>query len=111
MGKIVFKTPQEIETELLEQWRKSASLSRRRFKIGEALYQVNGTPLVELIASLLARLPEPQKTIATIAYNESGSFDRLDPFILQFSQALEMSEEEVDEFFRYCIEEEWRNIQ
>ena len=99
------------EQEIVESWRKSASLSRRRFKIGEALYQVNGTPLVELIEALLAGLPEPQKTVATIAYNESGRFDRLDPFVLQFSQALEMSEEEVDEFFRYCIEEEWRNIQ
>ena len=96
--------------EALEAWRQSASLSRRRFKIGEALYQVNGTPLVELIEALLAGLTEPQKTVATIAYNESGRFDRLDPFVLQFSQALGMSEEEVDEFFRYCQNEDWNNI-
>ena len=103
-GEPISVTPVEIS---IEQWRKSASLSRRRFKIGEALYQVNGTPLVELIEALLAGLPEPTKTVATIAYNESGSFDRLDPFILQFSQALGMSEEETDDFFKFCMNEEW----
>ena len=91
----------------VEKWRETASLSRRRFKIGEALYQVNGTPLVELIEALLAGLPEPDKTIAGIAYRESAQFDRLDPFILQFSQALGMSEEQTDEFFRFCLEEQW----
>ena len=91
----------------VEKWRKSASLSRRRFKIGEALYTHNGSPLVELIEALLAGLPEPDKTIAGIAYRESAQFDRLDPFIVQFSQALGMSEEETDEFFRYCHNEEW----
>ena len=101
------KKKADIESELLEQWRKSASLSRRRFKIGEALYQVNGAPLVELIEALLAGLPEPQKTVATISYEHTGNFDRLDPFILQFSQALGMSEEETDEFFQFCLEEAW----
>ena len=104
-------TLQEIEDGIIEMgvslWRKSASLSRRRFKIGEALYTHNGTPLVELIEALLAGLPEPQKTVATIAYNESGRFDRLDQFVVDFSQALGMSEEQVDEFFRFCIDEEW----
>lgn len=95
------------EAEQLEQWRQSASLSRRRFKIGEALYLVDGTPLVQLIEALLAGLPEPTKTVATISYEQSGNFDRLDPFILQFSGALGMSEEETDAFFHYCINEEW----
>ena len=93
--------------QLVESWRKSASLSRRRFKIGEALYQVNGTPLVQLIEALLAGLPEPNKTVATIAYNESGRFDRLDQFVVDFSQALGMIEEQTDEFFRFCLEEQW----
>lgn len=91
----------------VEKWRETASLSRRRFKIGEALYQVNGTPLVQLIEALLAGLPEPTKTVATISYEQSANFDRLDPFILQFSGALGMSEEETDAFFHYCINEEW----
>ena len=97
--------PNETLSKLWE--RNIMSVSRRKFKIGEALYQVNGTPLVELIEALLAGLPEPTKTVATISYKQSGSFDRLDPFILQFSQALGMSEEEVDEFFRYCLDEGW----
>ena len=104
-------TLQEINDGITEMevslWRKSASLSRRRFKIGEALYTHNGSPLVELIEALLEGLPEPQKTVATIAYNESGRFDRLDQFVVDFSHALGMSEEETDEFFRYCHNEEW----
>jgi hypothetical protein len=96
---------EEVE---LAQWRQSATLSRRRFKIGEAVYKVNGTPLVELIEALLVGLPEPQKTIASISYNESNSFDRLDAFVVQFGQALEMSEEEVDDFFQFCINEGWK---
>ena len=109
-------TAQEIADEIaylespeyeVEKWRSTATLSRRRFKIGEALYQVNGTPLVELIEALLAGLPEPQKTVATISYEHTGNFDRLDPFILQFSQALGMSEEQVDDFFQFCLEEAW----
>lgn len=104
-------TLQEINDGITEMevslWRKSASISRRRFKIGEALYQVNGTPLVELIEALLAGMPEPTKTVATIAYNESGRFDRLDQFVVDFSQALGMSEEETDEFFQFCIDEAW----
>jgi len=96
---------EEVE---LAQWRQSATLSRRRFKIGEAVYKVNGTPLVELIEALLVGLPEPQKTIASISYNESNSFDRLDAFVVQFGQALEMSEEEVDDFFKFCINEGWK---
>ena len=98
---------QPSEAEQLEAWRSTASLSRRRFKIGEALYQVNGTPLVELIEALLAGLPEPQKTVATIAYNESGRFDRLDQFVVDFGSALGMTDEQVDDFFRYCLEEAW----
>jgi hypothetical protein len=99
---------QPTEEERLEQWRQTASLSRRKFKIGEAVYKVNGTPLVELIEALLAGLPEPQKTVASISYNESNSFDRLDAFVVQFGQALEMSEEEVDKFFQFCIDEAWQ---
>ena len=110
-------TQAEIDTEILhlesddynvEQWRQSASLSRRKFKIGEAVYKVNGTPLVQLIEALLAGLLEPQKTVASISYNESNSFDRLDAFVVQFGEALEMSEEEVDEFFQFCIDEAWQ---
>jgi hypothetical protein len=96
-----------IDFELI-QWRQSTSLSSRKFKIGEAIYKVNGTPLVELIEALLAGLPEPQKTVASISYNESNSFDRLDAFVVQFGQALEMSEEEVDDFFQFCIDEAWQ---
>ncbi len=96
------------EEERLEQWRQSASLSRRQFKVGEALYEVNGTPLEQLIKTLLAGLPEPQKTIATKEYESAGSFDRLNPFVLQFSTALGMSEEELDDFFQFCIDEAWK---
>jgi hypothetical protein len=99
---------QPSEEEVLEQWRQSASLSRRKFKIGEAVYKVNGTPLVQLIEALLSGLPEPQKTIASISYNESNSFDRLDAFVVQFGEALEMSEGEVDDFFQFCIDEAWK---
>ena len=105
-------TKQEIQDALPEaekhEWRESTSLSRRKFKIGEAIYKVNGTPLTQLIEALLAGLPEPQKTIASISYNESNSFDRLDAFVVQFGQALEMSEEEVDDFFQFCIDEAWQ---
>ncbi len=92
----------------LTQWRQSTSLSRRKFKVGEALYEVNGTPLMQLIEALLAGLSEPDKTIASISYNESNSFDRLDAFVVQFGEALGMSEEEVDDFFQFCIDEDWR---
>lgn len=95
-------------TDLQLEWRKSASLSRRRFKIGEAIYQVNGAPLKDSIATLLEGLSEPQKTVATIAYQESGQFDRMDDFVVQFSSELGMTEEETDEFFRFCINEGWR---
>ncbi len=89
-------------------WRQSASLSRRKFKIGEAVYKVNGTPLVQLIEALLSELSEPDKTIANISYNESNSFDRLDAFVVQFGEALGMTDEEVDNFFKWAEEEKWR---
>jgi hypothetical protein len=101
-------TYKDVHQLIIEEWRQTASLSRRRFKIGEALYEVNGTPLVELIEALLAGLPEPHKTVASIAYAESGQFDRLDPFVLQFSQALGMSDEDTDAFFQYCLDETWQ---
>ena len=96
------------EEEKLQNWRRSASLSRRIFKIGEALYKVNGAPLKDSISTLLDGLSEPQKTVATIAYKESGQFDRMDDFVVQFSNALGMKEEETDDFFRFCLNEEWR---
>jgi hypothetical protein len=105
-------TMEEIKQGMLDKeltdWRQSTSLSRRKFKIGEAVYKVNGNSLVEQIEALLAELPEPQKTVASISYNESNSFDRLDAFVVQFGEALEMSEEEVDEFFQFCIDEAWK---
>lgn len=93
-----------------EQRRKSISISRRLFKIGETLYEINGIPLINLIQSLLESLPEPMKTIASISYKESTEFDRTHQFVLQFSAALGMSDEEVDEFFDYCLEERWNNL-
>lgn len=101
--------PDDEHPDLTRRWRETATISRRRFKIGEALYKVNGVPLKHLIAQLLNHVEEPERTIATIAYEESGSFDRLDPFVVKFGKALNMSDRELDEFFIFCISEAWKD--
>ncbi len=99
---------QDFKSEILPQWRNSTTLSRRRFKVGEEFFLVDGVPLRDRIETLLNQLEGNEKKIATIEYEQATEFDRMNDFVVQFGQALDMTDEEVDEFFQYCIDEGWK---
>lgn len=103
------KTQNWSKEQFVSDWRKNTSLTRKQFKIGEATYKINNTTLKEQIEATLETLPEPQKTIAKITYKESTEFERQDQFIQQIIRTRQISEEEMDNFFRYCLEEKWND--
>ena len=91
-----------------ETWRKSVSLSRRKFKVGISLYEIDGENLKTKIESALESLPEPHKTIAQVSYEDGTEFERMDDMVVMLAQEIGLSDEEVDDFFEWANNEEWR---
>lgn len=102
---IAFLESDEYKNEL---WRSSTSLSRRKFKIGISLYEIEGETLKTKIESALESLPEPHKTIAKVSYEDGTEFDRMDEMVVMLSQEIGLSDEEVDDFFEWAMNEGWR---
>lgn len=92
-----------------DRWRKSASLSRRRFKIGISLYEIDGESLKTKIEGALESLTEPHKTIAKVSYEDGTEFDRTDDMTVLLAQEIGLTDQQVDDFFEWAMNEEWKN--
>lgn len=112
-------TQEEIETEIAyleseeykkEEWRKTTYISRRQFKIGSHMYIFKQKSLAEHIEEIINQLPEPKKTIAKISQEEASNFKRSDVLLCELAKNMGMSDEEIDKFFIYCKNEEWKNL-
>jgi hypothetical protein len=95
--------------EKLEQWRISASLTRRKFMIGIKFYPWGKGTLEDAINTLREGLEEPMKTIIGLSLDESTHFDRMDADLIAMATAIGMSAEQVDEFYEWAENEGWRN--
>ena len=109
MGTFNHKTADQVEQEALESKRNSMKLSRRKFKIGISLYEIDGETLKTKIESALESLTEPHKTIAQVSYEDGTEFDRMDEMVQLLAQEIELTDEQVDDFFEWAINEEWKN--
>lgn len=93
-----------------EEWRKTTYISRRQFKIGSHMYIFKQKSLAEHIEEIINQLPEPKKTIAKISQEEASNFKRSDVLLCELAKNMGMSDEEIDKFFIYCKNEEWKNL-
>lgn len=100
------KTPQE-QLQDVEAWRQSLIATRKQFNLALAFYPYGEGVLKDAIDALVASLSEPMKTVIEITLDGSTIFRRVDENLIQLSAALQMSPEEVDDFFMYAIEEGW----
>ncbi len=105
LEEIAAVSDEEVE---LAQWRKTATLSRRKFMLGIKFYSHGEQTLEQSINGLLETLEEPTKTIVKTSLDQSTHFDRLDQDLITISQALELTPEQVDNFFKWAEEEKWR---
>ena len=111
-------TAQEIADEIAylesgeyqkEQWRSTASLTRRKFMLGIKFYPHGEGTLESAINALRDSLEEPQKTVIGISLDESTHFDRNDPDLIAMATAIGMSADQIDEFYKWAENEDWRN--
>ena len=93
----------------VSRWRKSASLTRRKFMLGIKFYPHGEGTLEGAINALRESLPEPQKTVIGVSLDSSNYFERNDPELIQMATAIGMTAEQVDEFYKWAENEEWRN--
>ena len=93
----------------IEQWRSTASLTRRKFMLGIKFYPHADGTLEDAINALRESLPEPQKTIIETSLDESTTFERNDQDLIAMATSIGMPPEQVDEFYEWAENEEWRN--
>lgn len=93
----------------VSRWRSTASLTRRKFMLGIKFYPHAEGTLEDAINALRESLPEPQKTIIETSLDESTTFERNDPELIQMATAIGMTPEQIDEFYVWAENEEWRN--
>lgn len=112
-------TQEEIETEIAyleseeykkEEWRKTACLSRRKFMIAIKLYPYKTKTLHEAILALIDTLEEPEKTIIQTSLQESTEFERNNKDLIAIATKLNMTNEEIDDFYTWAEQEKWREI-
>ena len=72
------------------------SVSKRQLK--QALV-LAGISLANIENAILQIDDETEKTLTLLFWNESNEFERLHPKLIEFSQSLGMSENQVDELF------------
>lgn len=92
-----------------EEWREKTSITKKQYRIGEQLYTYKEKTLAQHIQETINQLPEPKKTIAKISQEEETLFQRKNSLLETITKRIGMSEEEVDDFFRYCLEEKWND--
>lgn len=89
-----------------------ASISDRQFFQGlalqavitqeEALAAVKTGDLPALIAAYVAELPDAQKFSAEMLLSGATVFERAHPFTARFGLAMNWSDEQLDDFWRFC---------
>jgi len=109
MGSFNHKTAEQVEQEKVESKRDSMKLSRRKFKIGISLYDIDGETLKTKIEGALESLTEPHKTIAQVSYEDGTQFDRTDEMVQLLAQEIGLTEEQVDDFYEWAMNEGWKN--
>jgi len=70
-------------------------VSRRQLKLQLILSGFN----VSLIDGVINQLPEPNKSIALVAWNDAGTFVREDPLLVALASQLGLSDVKLDEIF------------
>lgn len=100
---------EDQEKEIVESWRSTASLTRRKFMLGIKFYQWGKGTLEDAITALQASLPEPQKTVIGVSLDSSNYFERADPELIAMATEIGMTAEQIDAFFHFAENEEWRN--
>lgn len=100
----------ESQKPTVEQWRQSASLTRRKLMLGIKFYSLGEDTLEDAINTLRVSLDEPMKTVIGISLDESTHFDRNDADLIAMATAIGMTPEQLDEFFVWAENEEWRNL-
>lgn len=90
--------PDEVEiTQALDQAATATRRSRLRSITRRQLrLWLHGAGLLDEIPTLIQALPEPQRTTAQIEWEDSTTYDRLHPLVLQFGQALGMTDADLD---------------
>ncbi len=91
--------------------RKSMSLTRKKFMLGIKRYQWNGKSLKNAIKDLLKDMENDHpETVAIIeeSLDESTEFKRSDSDLNMMGSLLQMTPEDMDEFFKWAEEEKWR---
>ena len=101
----------KIESGVYEigQWRSTAYLTRRKFMLGIKFYPHGEGTLEDAINTLREGLQEPDKTVIGISLDESTHFNRSDQDLIAMATAIGMTAEQVDEFYKWAENEDWRN--
>jgi len=93
MGQIRFKTTAELEAERLESWRESAKVSA--FQAKTALLQAGYWEDVETLL-------QGADPITRLAWDTAQHFRRRSPSVLEIAEALSLTEEQLDDLFKFA---------
>ena len=77
--------------------------------LGIKFYAWGEGTLEDAINALRKSLSEPQKTIISVSLDTSNYFERNDPELIQMATAIGMTADEIDDFYEWAENEEWRN--
>jgi hypothetical protein len=97
---------EEVE---LAQWRQTAKLPSRKFWLGVEFYPWNGGFMLDAINDAIKSLKGKQIKKIQIELDKTHEFNRNAPSTLMMIQAIGMTPEQADEFFRWADNEEWDN--
>ena len=100
----------------IEQWRKTAILTRRKFMLAYKRYPWGVGTLKQAIDSLITTLlessDEAEKEMGQVmeeSLAETTEFTRTHPDVIEMATAIGMSPEQIDEFYKWAENEQWRN--
>ena len=100
---------EEVE---LAQWRKSTTLSRRKFILGYKRYVFNGKTVKQAIEDKFEEMAETHSDMIEIfqdSLDASTHFDRIHQDVITMATLIGMSETDLDAFYVWCENEEWNN--
>lgn len=93
----------EYAKEKIKECKNKFELSKQNFIMGVHFYKINNIPLINLIERL------PSHNILNYRKLKSfKSFNRFDPLLLNLFNALNFSQEDIDNFFNYSSNEQWK---
>jgi hypothetical protein len=97
------------EEERLIQWRQTAKLPSRKFWLGVELYPYGDGFMIDAINGAVKSLKGKQRKKVQIELDKTHEFNRNAPSTLMMIQAIGMTPEQADDFFRWADNEEWDN--